>query len=261
MDFMKMLVTDVDGTLLGDGGSIRAFSDWWRANGRGSKLVYASGRFIESVAASVVEHGLPEPDAIIGGVGTEILDCREQRRDMEWERRWWPSWDRDTVVNALSTFTELELQPPAFQSSGKVSYYMHRAMADQLQDVRCAIAECGVVAELVYSSSRDLDILPQGVNKGSAAGHLARAWRIDAADVVACGDSGNDLSLFRQGFRGIVVGNAKAELRSAVGGEAYLATLCYAAGVLEGLTRPPIERAARSLFSSPRPTEHERRMH
>lgn len=236
---MKMLVSDVDGTLLGDAAATQAFCNWWRVHGSGARLVYTSGRFIDSVAKSVRDHALPTPDAIIGGVGTEILDCNAKRRDLEWERRWWPSWDRDTIVNALITFTELRLQPDEFQSAGKVSYYLHCAVADQLQDIRCAIADCGIVAEIIYSSARDLDILPRGVNKGSAAGYLARRWSIDAAEVVACGDSGNDLSLFRQGFRGIVVANAQAELRSGVSGEAYFATQPFAAGVVEGLSNSP----------------------
>jgi mannosylfructose-6-phosphate phosphatase len=235
MALMKMLVSDVDGTLLGDAAATRAFGDWWRANGSSARLVYTSGRFVDSIATSVLEHGLPAPDAIIGGVGTEILDCKAKLRDLEWERRWWPSWDRDTVVNALSTFRELELQPDWFQSAGKVSYYLRGGGAEELLDIRCAIADCGIVAEIIYSSGRDLDILPHGVNKGAAAGYLARRWSIDAAEVVACGDSGNDLSLFRQGFSGIVVANAQAELRSGVGREAFFATQPYAAGVVEGL--------------------------
>ena len=234
---MKMLVSDMDGTLLGDVAATRAFCDWWRTHGRNARLVYTSGRFIDSVAASVREHQLPIPDAIVGGVGTEILDCTTDQRDLDWERRWRLTWDRDTVVSALGDFSELELQPDVFQSFGKVSYYLNQAGADLLNDIHCAIADCEIMTEIIYSSDRDLDILPRGVDKGSAAAYLAQRWSVDPAEVVACGDSGNDLSLFCQGFRGIVVANAQAELLAAVGSNVYFATKPFAAGVVEGLSR------------------------
>jgi mannosylfructose-6-phosphate phosphatase len=237
MAFMKMLVSDMDGTLLGDAPATQVFCNWWRIHGRKARLVYTSGRFIDSVAESVREHGLPIPDAIIGGVGTEILDCITDQRDLDWEHGWRVPWDRDTVINALSTFSDLKLQPEVFQSFGKVSYYLHQAVAEQLHDIHRAIADCGITPEIIYSSARDLDILPHGVNKGLAAAYLAKRWSIAPSEVVACGDSGNDLSLFRQGFRGIVVANAQEELLAAVGRDAYRATQPFAAGVVEGLSQ------------------------
>ena len=243
MALVRMLVSDMDGTLLGDAEATRAFCNWWKTQGRNTRLVYTSGRFIESVADSVREHGLPLPDAIIGGVGTEISDGVTDQRDLEWERRWRPTWDRDAVVDALGVFDELKLQPDVFQSLGKVSYYLNRAGSEQLNDIRRAVSDRGIPAEIIYSSDRDLDILPRGVNKGSAAAYLARCWSIDASEVVACGDSGNDLDLFRQGFRGIVVANAQAELLVSVGGDAYFASKPFAAGVVEGLSHWSLVRS------------------
>ena len=72
-------------------------------------------------------------------------------------------------------------------------------------------------------------------HKGAAAAYLARRWSIDPQRVVVAGDSGNDAAMFHMGFRGIVVGNARPELRSLVSPDIYHATAEFAAGVLEGL--------------------------
>jgi hydroxymethylpyrimidine pyrophosphatase-like HAD family hydrolase len=87
----------------------------------------------------------------------------------------------------------------------------------------------------VYSSNRDLDVLPAGVDKGSAAAFLASHFGFQPRQVVVAGDTGNDASMFTHGFRGIVVGNAQAELKSLCSPDVYKSDGSYADGVLEGL--------------------------
>jgi hydroxymethylpyrimidine pyrophosphatase-like HAD family hydrolase len=107
------------------------------------------------------------------------------------------------------------------------------------------LAASGQDVRILYSSQRDLDILPADVDKGAAAIRLCEAWSIDPAEAAVAGDSCNDLAMFRGEFRGIVVGNAQAELKSLTGPNVYQARAAYAAGVLEGLNHwlAPIARA------------------
>lgn len=58
---------------------------------------------------------------------------------------------------------------------------------------------------------------------------------IPGQQVVVSGDSGNDVDMFIPPFRGIIVGNADADLRVLAGPHVYQAQARYAAGVLEGL--------------------------
>jgi mannosylfructose-6-phosphate phosphatase len=53
--------------------------------------------------------------------------------------------------------------------------------------------------------------------------------------VIVSGDSANDLSMFKQGFPGIVVGNGHPELKDLRGESIFQATLPQAGGVLQGL--------------------------
>ena len=73
------------------------------------------------------------------------------------------------------------------------------------------LAEAGLSCEVVYSSGRDLDVLPEGASKGHAAAFLAR--RHGMCRVIGCGDSENDASLLRRDFLGVVVHNALPELK------------------------------------------------
>ena len=57
-------------------------------------------------------------------------------------------------------------------------------------------------------------------------------------NAIVCGDSGNDLELFKAGFKSVIVGNAHAELKNYQGKNAYHATGGYSAGIIKGLRQP-----------------------
>jgi hypothetical protein len=106
---------------------------------------------------------------------------------------------------------------------------------------------------MIYSSKRDLDILPAAASKGKAAAFLANRWQIDAERIIVAGDSGNDADMFRAEYRGIVVGNAQSELKSLKTPRIYHATSMFAGGVLEGM------RYWLRQMPKPRPVEPQRR--
>ncbi len=68
----RLIVTDLDNTLLGDAAATGSFIRWWNERAHRMQLVYASSRSFRSVASSIDETGIPAPAAIICGVGTEI---------------------------------------------------------------------------------------------------------------------------------------------------------------------------------------------
>ncbi len=234
MERLKLLVSDLDGTLLGDDVALDGFADWYdRTEGRVG-LIYSSGRFLNSIRASIAESNLPEPRAIIGGVGTEIFDNAAGRRIIGWPTISF-GWNPYVVRSACATFRELQEQPQHFVSQYKVSFYgydLDEAFLSRLAD---ALAQADQEVALVYSSNRDLDVLPAKTNKGTAAAYLAERWGVEREDVIVAGDSGNDRDMFCEGFRGIVVGNAQPELKQLHDEHIYHAAEPYAAGVVEGL--------------------------
>jgi len=231
------IVSDIDNTLLGDDDALARFASWRADAGRETALIYASGRFFESIVDSVESTDLPEPDLVIGGVGTEMRVFDSGEPIVSWTGRFEDRFDAAIVREALDGFPGLEEQPPALCSRYKASYYLEGAGQSELHQVRERVADAGIDAEIVYSSDRDLDVLPAGVNKGSAARHAVEALGIDRDHVVVCGDSANDLSMFRHGFRGVVVGNAHESLKALELPTVHQAEAEYAAGVIEGLER------------------------
>lgn len=232
-----VVVSDVDGTLLGDDRSLAEFAEWFTFRRARLGLVLASGRFFASVADSVRASDIPPPDAIVGGVGTEIRWYPGGEPLAGWEAAMAPDWDAEEVRRALAGAPGLELQPAEFLSEWKVSYYAHDASPEALRAVETRLSRAGVRARLVYSSRRDLDVLPARASKGDAVAFLADSLGLAADRVIVCGDSGNDASMFGRGFRGVVVGNAHPELKEHAGQGVYVSVRPFAGGVLEGLRR------------------------
>lgn len=234
MERMNLLISDLDGTLLGDDASLELFAVWYASARKHYRLVYSSGRFVESVLGSIESSMLPEPDAIIGGVGTQIYDVAQGRKFSMWP----PlviEWNPYIVQSIGENCAELKLQPSEFNSHYKVSFYGSDLDESFLRHLEERMASEGLRTSMIYSSKRDLDLVPEGSNKGAAALYLSRHWRIAPDRTLVAGDSANDADMFHIGFRGIVVGNAAQELKTLASPTNYLAESCYAAGVLEGI--------------------------
>ncbi len=231
----KLLVSDVDGTLLGNDRDLCRFVAWYGRYRYRVRLVYASGNFYESIAELVRQKLLPKPCAIIGGVGTDLRLYPSGRPIFAWDERLHRCWNQSRVREALADCNRLEPQPEEVQSESKVSYFLRNASPDELEMIRSALRNADIDAELVYSSQRDLDVLPAGINKGAAAKFLAAYYDYQPNDVIVCGNSANDLAMFQHGFRGIVVNNAHPELAALESATVYKSPRSFAAGVLDGL--------------------------
>jgi sucrose-6F-phosphate phosphohydrolase len=234
MERVTLLVSDLDGTLLGDSRTLDEFVTWYAEERERMRLVYSSGRLLASIRGSIADHRLPEPDAIICGVGTEIHDLTTGEMIEGWPEMAF-DWSPPLIRSVCEEYDELAEQPSEFLSKFKLSYYGHGLNESILERLTRQLEAVGQEVSLVYSSNRDLDILPAATNKGTAAMYLARRWGIDRRCVIVAGDSGNDLEMFIAGFRGIVVANAQSELRRLHGANVYHAKAKFAAGVLEGL--------------------------
>ena len=243
--FDRLLISDVDGTLLPppshpDPAPLRDFAAFYEAKRAAGELglVLSSGRFAASVLESVAATDLPTPDAVIGGVGTEIY-LRDERGEFPEPLADWPAtfrdWDAEAVRFALAVLPKLIPQPEEFQSDYKASYYFRRATADDLAAVERRLADAGVAARVVYSSDRDLDVLPAAADKGNAAVFLSEYFGVPPHRVVVAGDSGNDAATFRGEFRAIAVANSLPELLNCDHPHVYRADGVAAAGVLEGV--------------------------
>ncbi|MFO8026755.1 MAG: HAD-IIB family hydrolase [Opitutales bacterium] len=236
-DKQYLLASDLDDTLLGNTRALRRFRDYYDSECADFVgLVYASGRFAESIRGDIAESDLPEPKYIIGGVGTEIRSYPDNNIIHEWEEAMAADWSAEQVVRLFEDEESMMLQPQSSQSAFKVSYLYPNATEDHLEGLRKRLSEAGLKTNIIYSSQEDLDILPQGVDKGSAAKFISERMGFENHQVITAGNSENDAALLEHGFHGIVVANAHSRLRQLVRDyHAYQSPQEHADGVKDGL--------------------------
>ncbi|MFO7714441.1 HAD-IIB family hydrolase [Desulfosarcina sp.] len=229
------------------------------------QLAYVSGRDKNLVREAIAGFALPEPDFVIGDVGTTIyqVDGDQWRMNQGWQREIGKDWhghDHDDITALLAGMVgkDLELQPPEKQNRYKASYYTDpsidpRTLKQQISDL---LEDHDIATHIIWS--RDdaeqiglLDILPRRANKLQAIRFLMTDKAFEESNIVFAGDSGNDLDVLVSGFQAILVNNAAEDVRQtaihrlAEAGHNHRLYLAkgdfmglngnYAAGVLEGL--------------------------
>jgi len=231
----RMLSTDLDGTFIGDDDSM--YELLRMIEGKNISLVFSTGRHLPSVMAFIDKKGIRKPDACILLVGTEIylLSKGEFILDSNWSQIISENWNREGIVRLLTDIKELVQQDEEWQTRFKISYYLTENQPAVLKEISARLGRAKLKANIIYSVGELLDFLPMRASKARAVVYLLDKFGIEREACVVCGDSGNDLDAFDAGFKGIIVGNAHAELKNFEGENAYHAIGKYSAGIIEGL--------------------------
>eukprot|EP00775_Hariotina_reticulata_P009256 gene9256-9422_t len=184
-----MIVSDLDGTMIGDDAATAAFKDWWENEGvlRGGLLVYNTGRDPQGLVASP-------------GFGWNVTAVRE------------------AAYAALAKVGKeaMHFRPPDEQNDHKVTCGVNVAVLPQVLDqLQAALAAAGVQLNVITSGTGDwrfLDLVPIKAGKLEALEYVRKTHSFSHAATVACGDSGNDILMLSGKNLAIVVGNAQPDL-------------------------------------------------
>lgn len=227
-----LFVSDVDDTLLGDEEALAVLNAALERARPRVGLALNSSRPCASLHRSLEAHRmLPSPDFLIGALGTEIEDS-DGKRVEGYTRRFADGWDRD-AVERLVPETKVLPHRPEYQTPFKISYDVKDAGV--VDEVRQRLNAAGITATVLFTHRVAMDIIPDAAGKGAAIEFLRNHLKVGLDRVVVAGDSANDVDMFTDQTRGIVVANADAELKNLAGLHIYRSGRSFAAGVLDGL--------------------------
>lgn len=246
MNVRWMLASDIDNTLTGDREALDTLRERLDAHRKTGELFLAlsTGRRLSQVLEGFEEEGIPHGDAVISQVGTEIYlpPFSEEEEPLDvWNDMLLQDFSRREAESFLEGVAGVEMQPEMFNTPLKVSCYIDNADDPEasVEQIRKNAAQAGGLYQVVWSSGRDLDIIPAAAGKGKAIRFLISFLELDPERIIVAGDSGNDRSMFDEFQRGIVVANAKSELlkmrEEKPVSTYYFAKSSFAAGVSEGL--------------------------
>jgi sucrose-phosphate synthase len=220
----RLLVCDIDNTLIGDREALAELLVWLDAHRDRVAFGVATGRVLERTLSVLEEWNVPRPDVLISAVG--------------WRRTIDYRWDTLSLRECLADVPGIRLQSARDQREFKLSFFVDRSAWPGTREIRKRIKEHGLAASVIFSHHEFLDLLPVRASKGRAIQYLARRWGFEMDEVLVAGDSGNDADMLRSGALGVVVKNHSSELRYLRGRD----RICFsewphAHGILEGIDR------------------------
>lgn len=232
----RMIVSDIDNTLLGDHEAMLRFSSFMNRHHDKIAFAIASGRSLELFKEVYEKYSFPAPDIIIASVGAAIYYGETLADDRGWAKHISYKWDRDKIANILKDLKFIELQDPPQQKLYKISYYLKENNPDYIDQIHQKLRDAKCHYNLIFSHGSFVDLLPLRASKGKAVRYLSYKWDIPLDQIMVCGDSGNDEEMLLGETLGVVVGNYSQELERIRGRKnVYFCEQKYAAGILEGI--------------------------
>ncbi len=235
---IQMLISDIDNTLVGSVPHLHAFGNWRRTQ---ENLAFgvATGRSFHSAMAVLEQQDVPRPEVMITSVGSEIYTLSENgvsyAQDTGWLKTIGDNWQRSAVERVLRSVSGVTPQAPLEQRDFKLSYFSDGTHAT-VERVRSALQDAGVLASVIHSHKRYLDILPIKASKGTAVDHVRRRFGLPNSAVFVAGDSGNDIEMLQAIPQSIIVANYSDNLgRLPALKHSYIASNTHAAGIIEGV--------------------------
>lgn len=227
-----ILATDLDGTFLGGSNQHKEQLYSMIRDNEDFRLIFVTGRGVESVLPLLNDPVIPRPDYIICDVGATVLDgvtlepIQPIQNNIESK---WPG--KEAVMKMLEDVKGIRLQPVPQQR--RCSFFFDD---DKIRE-KVARLEKELGCDIILSANKFLDVLPADVNKGTTLQKLCDLLRVPQQDVLVAGDTLNDLSLYGIGFKGVVVGEAEPALTEATNrlNDVFQADTAGAGGILEAL--------------------------
>ena len=241
---IRMIVSDLDGTMLGPDFQIPAVNRTAvrRAAAAGVTVVLATGRMYCSALPYALALGLDTPiisynGALVKATGGKVLsasslapDTVARALDFVLTRGWYVQlYQDDTLYYAKATPPALAYENAAGITGHAVGESGLRARNERVSKLLLVMPEpalvAGAVEELnaafpgeltaMRSAPTYIEVIRPGVSKAAAMLTLAQEHGIAPEEIMALGDSGNDISMLQAAGLGVAMAIAGEDVKRA----------------------------------------------
>ena len=237
LDMKKLIVSDIDHTLLGDDTALMNFNNLLNGINSDIGFAVATGRTVDSAFEVLKENNVMLPIVIISSVGSEIY--YNYKGELIFSKGWQAhikyQFNRQKIYDLMKQLNFLQYQEEENQREFKISYYTSDNPGN-LEMVKKVLMKNKMKANVIFSHGQFLDILPYRASKGKAIRYISYRWNIPNENILVAGDSGNDEEMLKGDLLGVVVGNHTPELDSLRGSSRiYFSKRNYAGGIIDGI--------------------------
>jgi HAD superfamily hydrolase (TIGR01484 family) len=216
----KLLALDMDGTLLDDDKKIsvenrKAIQEATKA---GKIVIMSTGRGAVSAMPYIQELGLTSPLVVVNGSEVWESPTKLLKRTLlpaETVRNlhslaqtydcWWWAYSVQGVFNRESEAMDIDSQEWL-----KFGYFTENM--EKLQQIRDIVEGWGTL-EITNSHPSNIELNPLGISKASGVETVCQLLGISMSEVIAMGDSENDIAMIREVGLGVAMGNAQDEVK------------------------------------------------
>ncbi|WP_151737199.1 Cof-type HAD-IIB family hydrolase [Paenibacillus tengchongensis] len=216
----RLLALDMDGTLLNDEQIITPLTVEWikKAVDAGVHVCLSTGRASRSAMPYAEQLGLKTPMIMVNGSEVWRAPYELYRRSLmdpalvqqmynlaQEFGVWYWAYSVDEVYNKRNWDGNIEGREWLKFGYSTEDHEIRHQLLLRLQDMG------GL--EITNSSPQNLEINPLGVNKASGIREVCKLLGVEMSQVVAVGDSLNDLSAIQQAGLGVAMGNAQETVK------------------------------------------------
>lgn len=246
----KLIVTDMDGTVLGEDHKITEENKiaLKEAEKKGIKVVFATGRFHDSAKehvnfldnimpiissnGSIIKHPITNEvlysNFIDKGICLKIMDIIDeynlryqvytdekilQKYETEEEKRFMKEFIEKNFSDKAEIIFKKDLREDVKNSNVLKFNVMEIKKQDLLDKVRADLQFVNNI-EITSSWKGNLEMMSEGSHKGNAVEYLSNLLEIDREQIIAFGDNYNDLSMIEFAGTGVAMGNAEEDVKN-----------------------------------------------
>ncbi|WP_141680443.1 MULTISPECIES: Cof-type HAD-IIB family hydrolase [Bacillales] len=222
----KLLALDMDGTLLNEQSEISAENAEWiqKALDAGVIVIFSTGRGFRSALPFAEQLKLETPMITVNGSEIwhrpHVLHKRTHLSAVYVQRLhelalahgepWFWAYTADEIYNK-----EKWISPAGDYASHHWLKFGYYTEDDSIREKLLAEVQSWGALEITNSSPHNLELNPLGVSKASALQELCGLLNIEMSQVIAVGDSLNDIAAIREAGLGVAMGNAQEAVKEA----------------------------------------------